>query len=232
MVIICGLKLDLPLFCLNWRREKFGRPRKSRRKGPSEYIDPKDKCKLRRIGQNSVYCRKYGKHGHNRRTCTDAGGGETNYESAEVTALVRAETNNGAGEVTGVGNGSNTGVGRAGRGSNTGVGRVGRGSSYGFGSGGRGSRGGITGVSRVGRRSSIELGKVGRGSQNGVGRVGRGSNNGVGKGGRRSHNGRGRASNLGVGRGSSIGAGRATNTGLGRPASKHWRRSRCYPTSV
>ncbi|KAF7148743.1 hypothetical protein RHSIM_Rhsim03G0097300 [Rhododendron simsii] len=69
--------------------------------------------------------RKCGKHGHNRRTCTAASGAETNDGSAEVTVVLRAETYDGAGEVTGVGRGSNTGVGRAGRGSSYGLGRGG-----------------------------------------------------------------------------------------------------------
>ncbi|KAH7854123.1 hypothetical protein Vadar_010363 [Vaccinium darrowii] len=51
-------------------KRKLGRPKMARRRDPSEYINPKDPSKLRRIGQNSVFCKKCGKHGHNRRTCT------------------------------------------------------------------------------------------------------------------------------------------------------------------
>ncbi|KAF7152082.1 hypothetical protein RHSIM_Rhsim01G0182800 [Rhododendron simsii] len=138
--------------------------------------------------------------------------------SVEVTALVRAEINDGAGEVTGLGNGSNTGVGRVGRGSSIGVGKSGKGSSYGLGCGGRG---GTTGVSRVGRGSSIGVGKAGVVGVHTM-EGGRASNIGMNRGGRGSNIGIGRASNLGVGRGgrgSSIGVGGATNTGLGRATS-------------
>ncbi|KAH7845829.1 hypothetical protein Vadar_006536 [Vaccinium darrowii] len=50
-------------------KRKLGRPKMARRRDLSEYISKKDPTKLRRIGQNSVFCRKCGKHGHNRRTC-------------------------------------------------------------------------------------------------------------------------------------------------------------------
>ncbi|KAG5540456.1 hypothetical protein RHGRI_020612 [Rhododendron griersonianum] len=50
-------------------RRKFGRPKKKRIRALEEYLNPKDPTKLRKLGQNSVYCRRCGKHGHNRRTC-------------------------------------------------------------------------------------------------------------------------------------------------------------------
>lgn len=50
-------------------RRKFGRPKKKRIRALEEYLNPKDPTKLRKLGQNSVYYRRCGKHGHNRRTC-------------------------------------------------------------------------------------------------------------------------------------------------------------------
>ncbi|XP_058183904.1 uncharacterized protein LOC131301559 [Rhododendron vialii] len=51
-------------------RIKQGRPKKKRILGAEEYINPKYPNKLRKVGQNSVFCGRCGKHGHNRRTCT------------------------------------------------------------------------------------------------------------------------------------------------------------------
>ncbi|KAE9459215.1 hypothetical protein C3L33_08887, partial [Rhododendron williamsianum] len=50
-------------------KRKFGRPKKKRIRALEEYLNPKDPTKLRKLGQNSVYYRRCGKHGHNRRTC-------------------------------------------------------------------------------------------------------------------------------------------------------------------
>ncbi|KAH7847923.1 hypothetical protein Vadar_031662 [Vaccinium darrowii] len=58
-----------PVFPPNERR-KLGRPKLKRTRDPEEYLNPKDPKKLRRLGQNSVYCRRCGIHGHNKRTCT------------------------------------------------------------------------------------------------------------------------------------------------------------------
>ncbi|KAH7844546.1 hypothetical protein Vadar_029198 [Vaccinium darrowii] len=51
-------------------RRKQGRPKKKRILGAEEYINPKYPNKLRKIGQNSVYCGRCGQHRHNRRSCT------------------------------------------------------------------------------------------------------------------------------------------------------------------
>ncbi|KAH7840726.1 hypothetical protein Vadar_020739 [Vaccinium darrowii] len=51
-------------------RRKQGRPKKKRILGAEEYINPKYPNKLRKIGQNYVYCGRCGQHGHNRRSCT------------------------------------------------------------------------------------------------------------------------------------------------------------------
>ncbi|KAG5544772.1 hypothetical protein RHGRI_017275 [Rhododendron griersonianum] len=51
-------------------RRKVGRPRMKRIRGPEEYLNPLHPHKMSKVGQNSVFCRRCGLHGHNRRTCT------------------------------------------------------------------------------------------------------------------------------------------------------------------
>ena len=68
-----GLTLVLPPL----ERRKPSKPRKLKVrdpnilvKDPDKYVNPKKPTKLRKVGQNSVCCKRCGKHGHNRRTCT------------------------------------------------------------------------------------------------------------------------------------------------------------------
>ncbi|KAG5536640.1 hypothetical protein RHGRI_024159 [Rhododendron griersonianum] len=51
-------------------RKKVGRPRMKRIRGPEEYLNPLYPHKMLKVGQNSVFCRRCGQHGHNRRTCS------------------------------------------------------------------------------------------------------------------------------------------------------------------
>ncbi|KAI8530939.1 hypothetical protein RHMOL_Rhmol11G0099000 [Rhododendron molle] len=175
-------------------KRKLGRPKMDRRIDPSEYISKKDKNKLRRLGQNSVFCRKCGKHGHNRRTCTHESGAESNVDEGGVGSIDGVEPNVGNGGVqsnvgsvqSSAGDGSSSsGVGRGrGKGTTTVVGRGrGRGRSRG--------KGTSTGIGRE-RETTSELergttSELGRGTISVQGRRstneqrrGRGTTNGLG----------------------------------------------------
>ncbi|XP_058197069.1 GPI-anchored hemophore cfmA-like [Rhododendron vialii] len=167
-------------------KRKLGRPKMARRIDPSEYISKKDKNKLRRLGQNSVFCRKCGKHGHNRRTCTHESGVGSNVDEDGVgsnvgnvgvqsnVGSVQSSTGDGgssSGVGTGRGKGTTTVVGRGrsrGGGKSTGMGR-GRGTTSELERGttsvqGRGSTNGL----RRGRGTTIGL-RRGKGTTNGLG---------------------------------------------------------------
>ncbi|KAH7836945.1 hypothetical protein Vadar_007736 [Vaccinium darrowii] len=145
-------------------KRKHGRPKKQRRRDVTEYINKKDPTKLRKLGQNSVYCRKCGQHGHNRRTCIH-GGDDLDDGAAEVTKEISR------------GRGSSRGLGR-GRGSSRGLGR-GRGLSMGL-SRGRGGLSGVEGGTTSGQSRGASTG-VGRGRSRGRSKgLARGRNSGMG----------------------------------------------------
>ncbi|KAH7846841.1 hypothetical protein Vadar_018752 [Vaccinium darrowii] len=159
---INGYKMwpNTPVLPLDGRR-KQGRPKMKRYRGPEEYLNPKDPEKLRKLRQNSVYCRRCGIHGHNKRTCTP--------QLNEATGDVGGEVSGNANQTWGRGMQAMGGSDRQGRGS----GMQARGKS-----GGVRMRGAGIGVQARGRGRSVgvrmrggAMGVRGRGTARGYSEV-------------------------------------------------------------
>ena len=69
MGIKCGKKPGLPPVLPPHDIKQPGRPKKQRTKDPTRICFSNNLNKLGRQGQDSIKCRRCGRHGHNKRTC-------------------------------------------------------------------------------------------------------------------------------------------------------------------